>query len=758
MTSAEEENVIDERSDPPVQDGRSTHTAVARPSDRAPDPRDESTGDPTSRGFAEKLRFWRSPAGQPAWARPALLGIAALAAVLFSWNITDEQLSPYYSTAVRSMSVSWKAFLFGAVDPESTLTIDKLAGAFVPQALSARLFGYHPWALVLPQVLEGLVTVLVLYRIGRRWLGPQTGLAAAGLFTLTPVVASLFGHPMEDGLLVLCLVLAADSFQKALLRDTLRPLLWCGVWIGLGFQVKMMQAWTVLPALGLTYLIVAAGPVRRRIGRLAAAGAATLTVSLSWLLLFVLVPAQHRPFIDGTTSDNPFVMAFGYNGVNRLGITLPGSAPSVFNPSDNGADFSRNAAEALGGTAVDQTWTKLVASGFGSQIGWLYPLALTGLVIGLLRYRRAERTDPARAGFVLWGLWLLTFLSVFSAIVVPHTAYLSSLAPPVALLSAGGLVLAVRAVRERSALRWALPLVVVLEVAWTLRLSSWHSSFLPWLSWGVLGAAVLSTLILAVLELRAGTASPEDGQGPRTGQPPVRRGLLPTATSLGMALGIGAIIATPAAWSLSVLDPEHRGSAFDASAGPIPRMVEPGSFGATEKGPGPFGNVHDLEGLAEPTRTIAQYLLERREGRRYVAAIDSWYAIGPYIAATGKPFLPLGGFSGNLPSPTLPETRRMVQDGELKHFLLTAFSLQPGTTFGYGVPAKGELPTIATWVRTNCKDVTAQVLSALAPPPTDQKAAPPADGKAAGGEGAAGGAGGGGAGGGGGGLFLFECS
>jgi 4-amino-4-deoxy-L-arabinose transferase-like glycosyltransferase len=726
---------------------------MARPSGRAPGTTtDDGPSDLASRGFAERLRFWRSPAGQPVWARPALLGIAALAAVLFSWNIADEQLSPYYSTAVRSMSVSWKAFLFGTVDPEATLTIDKLAGAFVPQALSARLFGYHPWALVLPQVIEGVVTVFVLYRIGRRWLGPQTGLAAAGLFTLTPVVASLFGHPMEDCLLVLCLVLAADSFQKALQRNALPPLLWCGVWIGLGFQVKMMQAWTVLPALALTYLIVAAGTVRRRLGHLSAAGAVTLAVSMSWLLLFAVVPAQHRPFVDGTTSNNPFVMAFGYNGVNRLGITLPGSAPSVFNPSDNGADFSRNAAEALGGTAVDQTWTKLVAAGFGSQIGWLYPLALTGLVIGLLRYRRAERTDPARAGFVLWGLWLLTFLAVFSVIVVPHTAYLSSLAPPVALLSAGGLVLAVRAVRERSTLRWALPLMIVLEVAWTLRLSSWHSSFLPWLSWGVLGAAVPSVVILVVLGLRTGTAppedptaSPEDRQGPRTRQSSVHGGLLPAAA----ALGIGAMIATPAAWSLSVLDPEHRGSAFDASAGPIPRMVEPGSFGATEKGPGPFGNVPRLEDLAEPTRTIAHYLLERREGRRYVAAVDSWYAIGPYIAATGREFLPLGGFSGNLPSPTLPETRRMVQDGELKYFLLTAFSLQPGTTFGYGVPAKGELPTIATWARTNCKDVTAQVLSTLAPPPTDQKAAPPADEEAGGGDGA---------GGGGGGLFLFECS
>lgn len=716
-----------------VPDGGKTKGTDTRAPEGAPHrTAGHGTAGPVDRGFVDRLRFWRSPAGQPAWARPALLGVAAAAAFLFSWNITDEQLSPYYSTAVRSMSASWKAFFFGAVDPGATLTVDKLAGAFVPQALAARLFGYHPWVLVLPQVVEGVVSVLVTYRIGRRWLGPRTGLLAAALFALTPVVASLFGHPMEDGLLVMCLLLAANSFQEALLRDRSRPLLWCGVWIGLGFQVKMMQAWTVLPALAITHLIVAAGPLRRRTGRLVAAGAVTLAVSVSWLLVLVLVPARHRPFVDGSTTGNPFSMAFGYNGFNRLGITLPGTAPSVFNPGDNGAAFSRHAAQALGGAAVDQSWTKLLAGGFGSQIGWLYPLAAAGLLIGLIRCRGADRTDPVRAGFVLWGLWAATFLAVFSAVVVPHTAYLSSLAPPVALLSAAGIVLGTRALREGAATGWFLPVSIVLETAWTLWLSSRHSSFLPWLSWGVTVVAVLSLAVLVPAVLRRGAAPGQDGAGSGTRTQRSRR----TIVAAAAAAGIGAMVATPTAWSLSVLDPDHRGSAFDATAGPVPRMVEPGSFGATEKGPGPFGNVDSIGKLAEPTRTIAEYLVRRREGRRYLAAVDSWYTIGPYIAATGEEFLPLGGFSGTLPSPTLSRTRQLVDEGELRYFLLTAFSLTPGTTFGYGVPAEGELPAIAAWARTNCRDVTGQVLAGLLPPAGEQGDGGTGDG----------------------GMFLFECS
>jgi hypothetical protein len=150
---------------------------------------------PSSDGTRPRRRWevWRSPAGQPGWARPALLSVAALAAVLYAWNIASVDLAPYYSVAVKSMSESWKAFFYGAFDPAATITIDKLPGAFLPQALSARIFGFHPWSLALPQVVEGVVTVLVIYRAVRQWAGEVPGLLAALLLTLTPISASVFG-------------------------------------------------------------------------------------------------------------------------------------------------------------------------------------------------------------------------------------------------------------------------------------------------------------------------------------------------------------------------------------------------------------------------------------------------------------------------------------------------------------------------------------------------------------------------------------
>ena len=129
----------------------------------------EACDDPAAGSGRHRLAFWKSPDGQPPWARPTLLGIAAFAAFLYSWHLADAGLAPFYSTAVKSMSESWKAFFYGAFDPAATVTIDKLAGSFLPQALSARIFGFHPWSLALPQVIEGVVSVLVLYRVVRRW-------------------------------------------------------------------------------------------------------------------------------------------------------------------------------------------------------------------------------------------------------------------------------------------------------------------------------------------------------------------------------------------------------------------------------------------------------------------------------------------------------------------------------------------------------------------------------------------------------------
>lgn len=289
-----------------------------------------------------RRHVWRSPADQPRWARPALLGIAALAAFLYAWNITGSGYASYYSVAARSMSVSWKAFLFTALDPSATITLDKIGGFLWPQALSARVFGFHAWALTLPQCVEGVVSVLVMYRTVRRWQGPAAGLLAAGSLALTPVAVSMFGHAMLDGMAVMCLTLAVDQYQKAVITARLRPLLASGLWIGLGFQAKMMEAWIIVPALLVGYLVAAPVTLRRRTGHVLAAGAVMLAVSLSWVALMTLTPQDARPYADGSTSNSAFSMVFGYNGFNRFD-------PGLISGADDGTSGGPGSGPPRGG-------------------------------------------------------------------------------------------------------------------------------------------------------------------------------------------------------------------------------------------------------------------------------------------------------------------------------------------------------------------------------------------------------------------------
>ena len=732
---------------------------------------------PAHRSKRRRWEIWRSPEGQPAWARPVLIGIAAVAAFLYAWNITQAGLAPFYSVAVKSMSESWKAFFYGAFDPKATITIDKLAGSFLPQALSARIFGFHPWSLALPQVIEGVISVLVMYRVVRRWAGVMPGLLAAALFTLTPIAASMFGHSMEDGALTLCLVLAADAYQRAVMEARLRSLIWSGVWVGLGFQAKMMQAWMILPALAIGYLIAAPAPLRRRIGQLSVAGVVMLAVSLSWIALYTFTPASDRPYVDGSTDNSAAAMVFGYNGLERFGISIPGAVTSgpgvsagrggagggqpsgtgpVLAPGGTGSGTGSSAtgssppggtgtgstgtgggAAATGapaafqrtaGSSFGQGWTKLLGSDYGPEIGWLYPLAILALIFGLLWTWRARRTDQVRAGFVMWGIWLLTVGLIFSKMsTIPHTAYMSSLAPPLAALSAAGLVMFWRYYRAGDARGWMLPVAVAAELAWAVFLWRDYGGFLPWVRTAAIVAGVIAIVVMVVTKL-------------------TRRARARLATA-GLTVGVVAALAAPSAWAASVLDTRYGGSSFNASAGPAGAMgggaTVGGAGGAPASGQasgqardefierfrgdggyrssagrygrrtgdrgfgggGAGGILGSTTALSASERELYDYVSAHRDGASYLMAVSSWSEASPYILSTGQEVMPMGGFSGSVPEPTLARVKELVSSGQLRFFLLSGSGGAAGGGFGGGGTTA---QTIASWVQNACRTVPAR--------------------------------------------------
>ena len=230
--------------------------------------------------MTQALRFWRSPADQPSWARPTLLLIATVAAVAYSVGAARASVEPFYGAAARSMSQSWHDFAFGAFDPSGTITVDKLPGALWLQALSLRIFGFHIWALVLPQIVEGVITILVLYRAVRLVATPVAGLIAAGMLAASPITVLLNRGNISDSLLIMCLVLAADAATRAIVTSRLRPLLVASAWVGVAFQAKMAQAWLVLPGIWLAYTVASAPSIRRRFAHIGAAALVTAAISL----------------------------------------------------------------------------------------------------------------------------------------------------------------------------------------------------------------------------------------------------------------------------------------------------------------------------------------------------------------------------------------------------------------------------------------------------------------------------------------------
>ncbi|MFH9425047.1 glycosyltransferase family 39 protein [Streptomyces sp. NPDC017529] len=680
-----------------------------------------------------RWQFWRSPADQPRWARPALLGIAAFAALLYAWNITTSGLAPYYSVAARSMTESWKAFLFTAYDPAATVTLDKIGGFLWPQAISARIFGFHDWSLTLPQCVEGVVSVLVMYRVVRRWRGAVAGLFAAGLLTLTPVAASMFAHAILDAALVMCLVLAADQYQRAVTTGRLSRLLFAGVWVGLGFQAKMMQAWLIAPALALGYLIAAPVTLRRRLVHLLTSGVVMGVVSLSWVLMVTFTPKDSRPYVDGSANNSAFSMVFGYNGFDRIdqgngpGITSGGSGGRQ---TPGGSDQQRSTGGQGGSTAGSDrgasgqgdagqrqdggdsgkkgrtppqggqgkrlnmgpwgnVWHKLFDLRLLAQIGWLYPLALASLAFGLIRHRKRPRTDVGRGGYVMWGAWLLTVAVALSFASVPHTAYVATLAPALAALSAAGTLAMWRAYRTRDG-RWAhaLPVTIALQAAWSAYIAAQYPYFAPWLLPLISAAALVG---LAALVLRGRVRLRHIGLA-------------------GAAAGCLAMFAAPAVWSLSVFNPRFAGTAFDANAGP--RGPEDKGTGPP-RGAAPVSRVvggqshssadHTPKALTPLQKRILDYVRQHNGTAEYTFSADGGWARASAIAATGLPILPLGGLTGAAPSITLAEYRRMVASGELRYAMLTIPKPKDGGKQEDAPVSESE--KISAWVRAHCTEV-----------------------------------------------------
>ncbi|WP_425556324.1 glycosyltransferase family 39 protein, partial [Kitasatospora nipponensis] len=493
--------------------------------------------------------------------RPALLALLAATAVLYSWDLSASGwANSFYSAAVQAGTRSWKAFFYGSSDAASFITVDKPPMSLWPMELSARIFGLSSWSVLLPQALMGAATVGSVYATVRRRFSPLAGLVAGAALALTPVATLMFRFNNPDALLVLLMALAAYTLLRAVETAGTRWLLLTGVLFGFGFLTKTLQAFLILPAFALVYLVVAPTGLWRRIRQLLAAGLALVVAAGWWVAVVQLVPAADRPYVGGSQDNSFLSLTFGYNGFGRLtgdetgsvGGGAPGGAtggPGGIDGALGGAALPGGGGGRGGGIWGSTGLTRLLDGDIGGQIAWLLPAALLLLVFGLWATRRYARTDSARAAFLVWGGWLLCTGLTFSYMGgIFHQYYTVALAPAIAALCGMGVDGLWRA-RHRLGYAALAGVVVATTAVWAFVLLGRSGDFLPWLRWTVLTVGLAVALLLPLAGRLAGRV---------TGRVGSRLAAVTGLAALAVAL------AGPASYALDTVSTGHTGSIVTA--------------------------------------------------------------------------------------------------------------------------------------------------------------------------------------------------
>jgi 4-amino-4-deoxy-L-arabinose transferase-like glycosyltransferase len=676
-----------------------------------------AAGDPRPAGRVRRLL--RGPQADPRWARPALAGLLALTAVLYLWDLTGNGwANDFYAAAVQAGTKSWKAFFFGSFDSSSFITVDKTPGSLWVMEISGRIFGFSQWSMLVPQALEGVASVLLLYAAVKRWFGPVAGLTAGLVLALTPVAALMFRFNNPDALLVLLMTAAAYTLVRAVENGRSRWLVYTGLLLGFAFLAKMLQAFLVVPGFAVTYLW--AGPPRlgKRIWQTVLMGAGIIAGAGWWILAAELTPAADRPYFGGSTTNNILQLAIGYNGLGRLTGNETGSVgPGAGNgPGGQGASFG-------GATGL----LRLFHSEFGGQISWLLPAALISLAAMIWVSRRAARTDRTRAAALLWGGWVLVTGLVFSYMNgIIHPYYMVALAPGIAaLVGIGAMALWQERLGRAGRITAAAAIAGSAALAYILlgRTPDW----LPWLRWViVVAAAGAAGLVLAAPWLGSLARS-------RRARPSL------VTASLGLALVAG--LAGPAAYTLDTVATAHTGaipSAGPAAAGfgggpggtPGGQGGFPGAgqFGRGTAGtgtgapagtgapggtgaaagtgaprstgaPGGFGGGRGggLGGNTTVSGALAKLLEQGASKYTWVAAAEGSESAAPLELATGDAVMAIGGFNGTDPWPTLAVFKQLVAKHEIHYYVG-----QGSQSFGGGRGSSA----IAAWVAAHFKKLT----------------------------------------------------
>jgi 4-amino-4-deoxy-L-arabinose transferase-like glycosyltransferase len=641
--------------------------------------------DRPERGAEQKKNIWL-----PLWQRAALASVMLVSIFMNFYQLGQNGFGNlYYAAGVRSMLDNLHNFFFVSFDPGGFVTIDKPPLGFWLQVISAKVFGFTPFSIFLPQALAGVFSVLLLYMLVRCHFGVVAALLAALALAISPISVITNRNNTIDSTLVLVMLLGAWAVIRAAETGKLRWLLLCAVFVGLGFNIKMLEAYLIVPAYGLLYLLAAPRSLWMRIAHLALAALIMLAISLSWAVAVDLTPALQRPYVGSSQDNSEISLALGYNGIQRLlgsfgiggggdsgntaqqfpptGTSGPGQPPQGFgnNGGNSGQPF-QGSPGGNGGNSAGMFNTgnpgisRLFNEPLGGQIVWLLPLALLGILALAWQRRLRFRMDREQQSLILWGVWLLTMAIFFSAANFFHQYYLSTLAPAICALFGIGVVVMWRDYQRSGWRGWLLPLALMLTALEQIHIILSNPSWGTWLIPLITIPCVLAAVILFVARL----------------VPRLRlsgRVLVPA-----VSLALVALMLTSAVWSAI---PVLAGTAANLPvAGPSQQAA----------GSGIGGNSLNVD------TALIQYLEANRGNAQYLVAVASSNEADAIILATNQPVMALGGFSGSDPILTASQLATLVAKGTVRFFLISGSGGEPG----------GGQSSLTTWITQHCTTVS----------------------------------------------------
>jgi 4-amino-4-deoxy-L-arabinose transferase-like glycosyltransferase len=610
----------------------------------------------------------------------ALSGLGVLSAVLYLFGIAGGARSEYYAAIAMSMSKSFSNFFYGAIDPAGTITLDKIPGSYWMPAIFVKLFGFSTWAIEAPNGLAAVGTVLIVAITVRRLAGDKAGIIAGVLVASTPIIAAVARANQPEMPFLLMLSAVFYFAVRAFETGSLRQLIYAGLFIAAGFNMYMIEAWAVWPALALAWLFTKGKPMVKKLLDLVIAGSISIATSLIWILIVWAIPAGSRPYIGSTIYNSPWEMVFGYDALGRFN-DVDGSHKTTTSTAT--AAFRTFTPPFSGSPSLVRLFNHQVAP----EISWL--LIAAGIAAVILFISKQHRLTT-----IFLVSWLGVFSVMFSVVSGMHQFYTSSLALPMAGLIALAIITAIEQGKA-----WMTLVIAAPTVAWAV----WLTIDYGYLGW---------TPIVAVLALAALIYA-------------VRRKL---ATSAIVGLTVLSIAFTPAAWAVDAMS---NSNAINPVAGPMSLVMNNGGAGGGSMHGGPTGGQNFAGGRpnfgsgqqpnfsggkpnfalggmpngkqgmpgmsgaaggsstsktpsfgqgpsgitfgAQNHATIVKYLQANRGKAKYLLVTFGAQAAASYITETGDNILPIGGFNGNDPAPTLVAFRKLVAEGQVKYVLVTAY-------------------------------------------------------------------------------------